>query len=83
MGPRAHAPQQEKTPNNAAHMLQLEKSPHSLQLEKAVSSNKDLAQSLINKYINKIFSKINKYNKIDKFPQLTTHLLGNHLSFRP
>ena len=44
---RAHAPQQEKPPQEEACTSQLESSPHSLQLEKGMGSNKDPAQPKI------------------------------------
>ena len=42
--PIVHALQQEKPLQEEACLLQLESSPHSLQLEKSLCSNKDPAQ---------------------------------------
>ena len=41
--PRAHAQQKEKPPQWEAHTPQLKSSPHFLQLEKSLCSNKDAA----------------------------------------
>ena len=40
-----------------AHVPQLERSPHSLQLEKSLHSNKDPAQPKINQPISKIIKR--------------------------
>ena len=66
--PRAQAQQQEKPLQWEAYVLQLESSPHSLQLEKSLRSNEDPAQSKINflKLFFKIYKKIfcnNLYGK--------------------
>ena len=49
MCPRAHAQQQEKSPQWEARTPQLEHSPYLLQLEKSLCSNKDPAWPKINK----------------------------------
>ena len=51
--PLARALQQKKLPQWEACALQLERSPHFLQLEKSLHSNKDPAQPKINKYFSK------------------------------
>ena len=47
--PRARTPQEEKSPQWEAPVLQLESIPNSLQLEKPVCSNEDPVHTKINK----------------------------------
>ena len=53
--PRAHAVQQEKPPHWGAHTLQLESRPHSLQLEKVLSTT-ETQHSQKKKKINKLIN---------------------------